>query len=49
MISWATHKTTKNYRGITLIFIAAKVYNVLLLNGIEPDIKKILRKDQRGF
>ena len=40
---------SKNYRGITLTFIAAKVYNALLLNHIKPEIKKILRKNQNGF
>ena len=42
-------KIIKNYRGITLISRAAKVYNVLLLNCIQPEIKKILRKYQDGF
>ena len=39
----------KNYRGITLTSIAAKVYNVLLRNRIEPKIDNILRKNQNGF
>ena len=39
----------KNYRGITLTSIAAKIYNALLCNHIEPKIKKILRKNQNGF
>ena len=39
----------KNYRGITLTSIAAKIYNVLLRNRIEPKIDKILRKNQNGF
>ena len=30
--------------GITLSFIVAKIYNALLLNHIEPEIEKILRK-----
>ena len=34
----------KNYRGITLTSIAAKIYNALLRNRIEPNIDKILRK-----
>ena len=34
----------KNYRGITLTSIAAKIYNALLRNRIEPKIDKILRK-----
>ena len=40
---------TKNYRGITLTSIAAKFYNVLLRNCIEPKIDNILRKNQNGF
>ena len=39
----------KNYRGITLTTIAAKVYNALLHNRIEPKIEKILKKNQNGF
>ena len=39
----------KNYRGITLTFIAAKIYNALLHNCIEPKIDNILRKNQNGF
>ena len=34
----------KNYRGITLTSIAAKIYNALLRNRIEPKIDTILRK-----
>ena len=40
---------TKNYRGITLTSIAAKIYNALLQNCIEPKINNILRKNQNGF
>ena len=40
---------TKNYRGITLTPIAAKIYNSLLLNRIQPEIEKVLRKNQNGF
>ena len=40
---------SKNYRGITLISIAAKIYNALLRNRIEPEIDNILRKNQNGF
>ena len=36
----------KNYRGITLTPIAAKIYNALLRNRIEPKIDNILRKNQ---
>ena len=39
----------KNYRGITLTSIAAKIYNALLWNCIEPKIDNILRKNQNGF
>ena len=36
----------KNYWGITLTSIAAKIYNALLQNLIEPKIDNILRKNQ---
>ena len=39
----------KNYRGITLTSIAAKIYNALLRNCIEPKIDNILRKNQNSF
>ena len=39
----------KNYWGITLISIAAKIYNALLRNCIEPKIDNILWKNQNGF
>ena len=39
----------KNYRGMTLTSIAAKIYNALLRNCIEPKIDNILRKNQNGF
>ena len=39
----------KNYRGITLTFITAKMYNALLLNRIEPKIDNILRTNQNDF
>ena len=39
----------KNFQGITLISIAAKIYNALLRNRIGPKIEKILRKNQNGF
>ena len=35
---------TNNNRGITLTAIDTKVYNVLLLNHIQPEVEKILRK-----
>ena len=39
----------KNYRCITLTSIAAKIYNALLRNRIEPEIDNIPRKNQNGF
>ena len=39
----------KNYWGITLTSIGAKIYNDLLHNCIEPKIEKILKKNQNGF
>ena len=39
----------KNYRGIILTSIAAKIYNALLRNRIEHKIDNILRKNQNGF
>ena len=39
----------KNYRGITLTSITAKIYNALLRNCIEPKIDNIIRKNQNGF
>ena len=41
--------SAKNYRGITLTTIAAKIYNALLRNRTEPKIDNILRKNQNGF
>jgi hypothetical protein len=41
--------STKNYRGITLTSIAAKIYNSMLLNRIRPHIDPVLRKNQNGF
>ena len=38
----------KNYQGITLTSSAAKIYNALLRNCIEPKIENILRKNQNG-
>ena len=42
-------RIAKNYHDIILTSIAAKIYNVLLLNLIEPEIVKILRKNQNRF
>ena len=43
------HGLANNYRGITLTSIAAKIYNALLRNHIEPKIDNILRKNQNSF
>ena len=40
---------TKKYRGTTCTSIAAEVYNVQLLNRIQPEIERVLTKDQKGF
>ena len=42
-------RLAKNYQGITLISIAAKIYNALRRNRIEPKIDNNLRKNQNGF
>ena len=39
----------KNYRGITLTSIAAKIYNALPRHRIELKINNIIRKNQNGF
>lgn len=38
-----------NYRGISLLPIAAKIYNKLILNRIRPFLDPILRMNQNGF
>ena len=38
-----------NYRGISLMSIAAKLYNSILLNRIRVPIDKLLRNNQAGF
>ena len=38
-----------NYRGITLMSIAAKVYNKVLLMRIRDHVDPMLRKNQAGF
>ena len=40
---------SNNYRGITLTSNAAKIYNLMLLNRIRPEIDPILRKNQNGY
>ena len=39
----------KNYQGITLTSIAAKIYNAPQRNCIEPKTENMLRKNQNGF
>ena len=39
----------KKFRGITLTSIAAKIYNALLRNRIEPKINNILWKNPKWF
>ena len=38
-----------NYRGISLMPIAAKIYNKLLLNRLVPFVEPLLRNNQNGF
>ena len=38
-----------NYRGISLLSIAAKIFNKLLLNRLIPKIEPLLRNNQNGF
>lgn len=38
-----------NYRGISLLPIAAKIYNKLILNRIIPFVEPLLRNNQNGF
>ena len=38
-----------NYRGISLVPIAAKIFNKMLLSRIRPAVDKILRQNQNGF
>ena len=42
-------RLAKNYRGIALTSIPAKIYNALQRNRIEPKIDNILMKNQNGF
>ena len=39
----------QNYRGITLMSIAAKIYNRMILDRIYKDINRKLRPNQAGF
>ena len=38
-----------NYRGISLMSIAAKLYNKMILNRLVPFVEPLLRKNQNGF
>ncbi|XP_029646713.1 uncharacterized protein LOC115220686 [Octopus sinensis] len=38
-----------NYRGITLTPIVVKIYNAFLLNRIQPQIERVLKKNQNGL
>ena len=38
-----------NYRGISLLSIAAKIYNKFILNRLRAALEPILRKNQNGF
>ena len=38
-----------NYRGISLMPIAAKIYNKLILNRLVPFVEPLLRNNQNGF
>ena len=40
---------TKNYKDINLIAMAAKFFNTPLLNRIQPEIEKIMWKNQNVF
>ena len=40
---------TANYRGITLLPVAAKIYNRMLLNRLRPELDSKLRINQNGF
>ena len=40
---------TTNYRGISLLPIAAKIYNKLILNRLVPQVEPLLRNNQNGF
>ena len=42
-------KIAKNYQGIILTSIVAKIYNAQLLNCIKQETEKILRKNQNYF
>ena len=50
--NWLNHDDltlASNYRGITLMPIAAKIYNKMILRRIMPVLDPLLRKNQNGF
>ena len=42
-------RITKNYSGKTLIDMTAKAYDTPLCNCIQPEVEKILWKNQNNF
>ena len=38
-------RITKNYRGLTLTVITAKIHNARLLNRIQPETEKTFREN----
>ncbi len=40
-------RLAKNYRGITLTSIVAKIYDAILRNCLKPKIDNILRKSKK--
>ena len=45
----ASAKYMDDYRGITLMSVAAKIYNRMLLNRIYDPVNSLLRPEQSGF
>ena len=39
----------KNYRGITLLSILGKVFNIIVLNRMKTSVDDVLRENQAGF
>ena len=44
-----SRKLMNNYRGISLMSVAAKLFNRLLLNRVRPVVDPLLRDNQAGF